>query len=77
MEKTVTTFPALISEDYPYCTVYEFPSILSGLVTYLKPGDEVLVIEEQSTECYYYILCKDDLFGYCMRPFDKIKDGAE
>lgn len=57
-----------VCKDLLTCRVYEKPSILSGLVTYLYPGDIVTINDEDSTDCYYKVVCKNGLIGYCLRP---------
>ena len=58
----------IVSREISACRVYDKPSILSELITYLYPGDLVTIDEYGSTACYYKVNFKGGMTGYCLRP---------
>jgi hypothetical protein len=60
-----------VSKEVSACRVYKKPSILSELVTYLYPGEIVVIDEAGSTSCYYKVKFSRStgiISGYCLYP---------
>lgn len=56
-----------VQKDITAC-VYRRPSFLTGYLCTLNGGEPVLIDQERSTECYYFIKTINDIEGYCMIP---------
>lgn len=64
----------VVGKENRFVTVYKRPSILSPKVTYLYPGDLVVIDETQSTECYYKVQSDNGADGYCIQSAIERKD---
>lgn len=63
-----------VGKENHHVTVFKRPSILSPMVTYLYPGDIVIIDENESTDCYYKISSDNGAEGYCIQSAIERKD---
>ena len=64
----------IVGKENRYVPVYKRPSVLSQVLTYLYPGDIVIIDDSESTSCYYKIKSDSGADGFCIQTTIDRKD---
>lgn len=50
-----------------------YPAITRSVITTLNSGDEVKIVEEESTDDFYKVVTSSGVEGFCMKEYIEIK----